>query len=139
MTVKQKEKLIHILLNYFRRKYPPLNHLEQRKIAYSEYAVLEQSTRAKKSSALGKIERALAGSFPVEIDACGAKKDDQDHILFFNFSFRLEEHIFWGVLELSDDGVCISEFDVSNGLEKSNFSLLDEVYLDQFADWLNLK
>jgi hypothetical protein len=139
MTVKQKEKLIHILLDYFRRKYPPMNHLEQRKNAYSEYAVLEPRRRAKKGSELGQIERTLAGSFPVEIDACGAKKDDQDHILFFNFSFRLEEHIFWGVLELSNDGIYISEIDVSNGFEKSNFSLIDEVYLDQFADWLHLK
>ena len=139
MTVNKKQELIHILLEYFRRKYPPLNHLEQRKTAYSEYFILEPRRRAKKDSALGQIERILAGSFPVEIDACGAKKDDQDHILFFNFSFRLEEHIFWGVLELSNDGIYISEFDVSNGLEKSNFSLIDEVYLGQFANWLKLK
>jgi hypothetical protein len=137
MTVKQKEKLIHILLDYFRRKYPPLNHLEQRKTAYREFFVLEARKRAKKGSELGQIERIL-GSFPFEFDACSAKKDDQDHILFFNFSFRLDEHIFWGVLELNNDGIHISEFDTSNGLEKSNFSLIDEDRLNQFANWLAL-
>lgn len=133
----EKEALIKTFVEFFTRKYPPVEYQKQRELAHHEFFKLEPNKRAAPDSVLGIIERQLAGSLRVEIDAIGAKKDRSDYILFFEFSFRFSnDWLVWAVLELSDSGLFISNLNSAKDDVRGDFSWFDAEQLKVFRNHL---
>jgi hypothetical protein len=136
--MKEKENLTKIFIEFFARKCPPNKYKKQREIAYHEFFKLQPNKRADPNSVLGIIERQLAGSLRVEIDATDAKIDGDDRILFFHFSYRFQDDwLVWGVLELSDTGVFISNLKSAKDDVRDDFSWLNIERLGFFENHLN--
>jgi hypothetical protein len=134
-----KQNISELLCAYFYRKYPPLSHRAERQAAHQELLKLTGGKRAALNSEIDKIERSLAGSLPVEIDACEAKKQGSDYVMFFEFSLRLKEGLVWGVFELSDSGVFMTNINALDNNENKNFNWMDADYLGKLKFWLESK
>ena len=134
-----KQNISELLCSYFYRKYPPSNHCVKRQAAHQEFLKITGCNRPAPNSEINKIERSLAGSLPVEVDACEAKKQGSDYVMFFEFSLRLKEGLVYGVFELSDDGVFMTNINAIDNNENKNFDWLNVGYLSKFQLWLESK
>jgi hypothetical protein len=129
------KKIREILADYFTSKNNLIQYFE-RDLAYHEFHKTTNQKNPKEDIKLGYIVHKLSRSSTIEMDMCGAKKQGNEYVLFFEFSFRLNSNLIAGEFEAGDDGVHLGKINCFSDFERIDFTWLDEQHLHNFRKWL---
>ena len=70
------------------------------------------------------------------MDMCGAKKQGNEYVLFFEFTFRLSSNLIAGEFEAGDDGVHLGNINYFSDFKRIEFTWRDEQQQHNFRKWL---